>query len=443
MKHFGEARRDAAGAIAQVQGCDGICLIWDLRGELRVLVRLAVGADEATAVSAVKSAMSLAADGFWSGTVWVWPRERRSSKAERLVFETAWSQARVLVGGAPEIRELDRHFSKESWFGAPLFPPWPALPETPPILSFYSFKGGVGRTTALAAFAIQLARAGKRVCVVDLDLEAPGIGTILTSAAGEAQYGVLDFLLEAGLGQQPEIGDYLHFCDDERVVGSGPPIAVVPAGRLDDDYLEKLARVDFRNLLEPSKGETEGGLSSLMRILKRERQADYVLIDSRSGLHDIGGLALNGLAHLDVVFGVASEQSWQGLRLLISHLGRRRIERGLQHQLFALVYAMAPPASSLDRTREVERFRDRAHHLVSESFYTEEPDAGWPSPPPAEAWPVPAIEDASAPHYAIPLGFNADLQRYASIDTIANVLTEGDYFAFGSALIERLGRTAP
>ena len=43
------------------------------------------------------------------------------------------------------------------------------------IVTFYSWKGGVGRTMALANVAIQLARKGHSVLAVDWDLEAPGL----------------------------------------------------------------------------------------------------------------------------------------------------------------------------------------------------------------------------------------------------------------------------
>src|SRR3954451_18123281 len=43
------------------------------------------------------------------------------------------------------------------------------------IVTFYSWKGGVGRTMALANAAVQLARHGKHVLMVDWDLEAPGL----------------------------------------------------------------------------------------------------------------------------------------------------------------------------------------------------------------------------------------------------------------------------
>jgi len=419
-------------------------LIWDLRGELRVLIRPIDAHDIESTIADVKTVMSQAVESFWSDVVWVWSPALHPTEAEKLVYEEAWRMSRQLGAGPPEVRELDRHLSKESWFGEPIKPPWPQREQTPPILSFYSFKGGVGRTTALAAFSIQLARAGKKVCVVDLDLEAPGVGTLLRSPTGQAQYGVVDYLLESSIGRgRVDIADYFHLCDDPRIVGDGPPIVVVPAGTLDDDYLEKLARVDYQGILSPSPTKSGNVLTSLLDSLRREREADYVLLDSRSGLHDIGGLALNGVAHLDVVFGLDSEQSWQGLRLIVSQLGRRRIERGQMHQLFVLAFSMAPAPGSAERLGQVNAFRDKAHLLLSDCFYDEEPDGGWATPIPDAAWPVPAIDDTTEPHFAIPIGFNTDIQRASSIEAVATLLTEGDYLSFRNAVLERLGRTAP
>lgn len=42
-------------------------------------------------------------------------------------------------------------------------------------ITFYSYKGGVGRSLALVNIATRLAEFGKKVCVLDFDLEAPGL----------------------------------------------------------------------------------------------------------------------------------------------------------------------------------------------------------------------------------------------------------------------------
>jgi Mrp family chromosome partitioning ATPase len=42
-------------------------------------------------------------------------------------------------------------------------------------LTFYSYKGGVGRSLLLAKAALFLASRGKRVVALDFDFEAPGL----------------------------------------------------------------------------------------------------------------------------------------------------------------------------------------------------------------------------------------------------------------------------
>ena len=52
------------------------------------------------------------------------------------------------------------------------------------LITFYSYKGGVGRTMALANVATLLATWGKSVLVIDWDLEAPGIEHFLAQGHG-------------------------------------------------------------------------------------------------------------------------------------------------------------------------------------------------------------------------------------------------------------------
>ncbi|MFM6071131.1 MAG: P-loop NTPase, partial [Dolichospermum sp.] len=78
---------------------------------------------------------------------------------------------------------LERHLAKQTWTNQNSGnPPWEVrwvdAGNKPAVVTFFSFKGGVGRTTALVATALTLARNGHRVAIVDLDLEAPGLSTI-------------------------------------------------------------------------------------------------------------------------------------------------------------------------------------------------------------------------------------------------------------------------
>jgi cellulose biosynthesis protein BcsQ len=63
------------------------------------------------------------------------------------------------------------------------------------VVTFYSFKGGVGRTMALVNIGVELARMGRRVLLVDFDLEAPGIETFNLPRPRDNTPGLVDFVL--------------------------------------------------------------------------------------------------------------------------------------------------------------------------------------------------------------------------------------------------------
>ena len=71
------------------------------------------------------------------------------------------------------------------------------------VVAFYSFKGGMGRTTALAAAAINLVRQGKNVMMVDMDIEAPGLATLFFPE-NRIERGVLDYLLESEIADNTD-----------------------------------------------------------------------------------------------------------------------------------------------------------------------------------------------------------------------------------------------
>jgi cellulose biosynthesis protein BcsQ len=68
------------------------------------------------------------------------------------------------------------------------------------IFTFYSYKGGVGRTMALANIAELFYQAGLRVLMVDWDLEAPGLERFFQNVLDPEEIldssGIIDMLLE-------------------------------------------------------------------------------------------------------------------------------------------------------------------------------------------------------------------------------------------------------
>jgi cellulose biosynthesis protein BcsQ len=78
------------------------------------------------------------------------------------------------------------------------------------IVTFYSFKGGVGRTMSLVNVAVALASAGRRVLLVDFDLEAPGIPTFELFSSVTDTPGVVDYISDyLSTSHAPDVRNYI------------------------------------------------------------------------------------------------------------------------------------------------------------------------------------------------------------------------------------------
>ena len=298
-------------------------------------------------IERIKSEVSARADvGPYLGMMGVQGLQENSSIAA-LIHEV-----RRPLAGTANAFVVERLLSNESWIRES-----DQNPETwPPVVAFYSFKGGVGRTTTAALTALTLAREGKRVVVVDLDLEAPGIeGYFFASSDsnGRVNAGVVDYLLEravVGQSYQPEIDDFVLPYSDPAIAASGGSLIIVPAGRVDDTYMERLGRVNLADIGR-SHGK-DNRLPALIGSVLAWRSADFVLVDCRTGSTDLGGITLNGLSTLDVLVFRGGEADRRYLPVVLQHIQRFRetTEHTLQRaeqlaRSFLIVYTMVelPP----------------------------------------------------------------------------------------------------
>jgi cellulose biosynthesis protein BcsQ len=298
------------------------------------------------------------------------------------------------------------------------------------VVAFYSFKGGVGRTTALASFAIQRARAGERLVVLDLDIEAPGIGTLLDAGEGipGASWGVLDYLLERPLlSVIPDFRDYYHACARPEVTGSGE-ILVIPAGRLNRDFLAKLSRVDF----QPAAPSENHPLLLLLEQVRDHLQPQWILLDCRAGISEAAGFVLSGLPHLSVLFGTTSEQSWLGLRIILERLGAERVRRDRSQLECLVVHAMVPDELAT-RARAESDFLSRSLDEFTDHYYKKNPSSLEEDD---DYWYVQDIEAEFAPHIPAVLPYKSKLAFVKRIDDVADDLAaDPDYRLLGDRII--------
>ncbi len=422
--HFDEAKQAAIKDVRKWVGASApdvrTMLVVDLFGRLR----LVLWSNAAAETTQLEQDLVSDCGSWWMGEVLA---VKDLDSVTATVFDSAWDSARQ-DEFEPRFRLHDRHRSRTAWFVGPIEPPWQALEEGPPIVVFYSFKGGLGRSTLLASFAIQRARVGERVCVVDFDLDSPGAGRLLSADAQglSARWGVVDFLLEHSL-DAPPLEDYFHRCD--RVAGAGE-IVVFPAGELDGDYAGKLARID----LEESPQAHDSGLWNLLARVREELKPQWILLDARTGISESAGQLLSGIAHLHVLLGTPQDQSWQGLNLVLDRLGKERVLAERPQAELLLVQAMVPTGEPGKAAREA--FAARAEEEFDARYYAAEggdADADIND----RFWTLGDKGSQDAPHAQMPVEYDSKLASFGDIAEVADALCGGPYPPIGERIASR------
>lgn len=242
-----------------------------------------------------------------------------------------------------------------------------AVERTSRRIVFHGLKGGVGRSTALAVLAQQLAKRGHRVLVLDLDIESPGASGSLLATGTLPAYGAIDWLVEHAVGSTNVVVDDIYFESPLSSDETGS-IYVVPAiGAEEEEYISKLGRL----YIEINGKSFSDRMDGMLHSLEKRLSPDFVLIDSRAGLHEIAASAISRFADLSLLFFADTEQNWIGYRQLFE-LWRSRpdVLVRVRERLIA-VRALAS-----DSAAPFENFLQRSHDLFSESLYDEVPPGG-------------------------------------------------------------------
>jgi MinD-like ATPase involved in chromosome partitioning or flagellar assembly len=224
------------------------------------------------------------------------------------------------------------------------------------IITFYSFKGGVGRTFALVNVAAELARRGRRVLLVDFDLEAPGLETFERLRPSEPHLGVVEYVKDyMRTMQPPDVRNYVYSAGS--VGKKNGQMWVMSAGRRDRDYQAALVNINWKKLYSEFKG------FELFENAKKQWEEafkpDYVLIDSRTGHTDVEGICTRQLPEAVVVLFFPNEQNLVGLKDVCRRIRGER-ERGLKKNI-RLHFAMSN-VPDLDDEDRVLRRRLEAFH---------------------------------------------------------------------------------
>lgn len=191
-------------------------------------------------------------------------------------------------------------------------------------LAFYSYKGGVGRSLLLANAARFLASLGKGVVVLDLDFEAPGLHYKLGYTAyreSRLEGGAVPYLVATSreATSPPPLEE--HMIQVPVPPGSGGWLRLMPAGPAPDRaYWAALKQLGEQVRFDDPSGRGLMPLLDLHARIREELEPDYLLIDARTGVTELGGLATTILADTVICMFVANQESLDGTLMVAEAL---------------------------------------------------------------------------------------------------------------------------
>ena len=260
-------------------------------------------------------------------------------------------------------------------------------------VTFYAYKGGVGRTLALANIACLLAEDKdhpQKVLLWDFDLEAPGLHKLFR-ANDPHRDGFVDLAYGyAQTGKMGNVKDCIYASDVDGV-------HVLPAGRVGGAYCEKLQKIDWPGFFTTNPSDSGPFFGPLLESIAALKY-DYVLIDSRTGLNDQAGICTEVLPDLIVTLFRLTDQNLDGLTHVVPAIRSELKHRG-KDKVTILPLASPVPSSS---SKGIRKNRERATKIFggeSLSYIRFDPDlvaeeklfclesVG------SQSWPVPFIVD--------------------------------------------------
>ncbi len=310
-----------------------------------------------------------------------------NESTEDFIFQDLINSSK-LVEDSFNVYFSERHIENTNWFIEDSFK------LNTPIISFYSFKGGVGRTTATILTALLLARQGKKVMIVDFDLEAPGLASIFANQSDDAQSllavkGFVDFLIDYDSNQgnfdKINLDDYYFRKNEQSLVGTeGGELIIVPAiatdGSGSSSYINKLSKANIK--FTNSKNYTP---DFFLKKMEEKLNPDYILIDTRTGINDVGGLVFNRYAEIIFLLFFGNQQNMFGLESILPELVK------LKETKFYLINSPVPLDENVAK-EERGYFVEKSYEIFSKNYYTQDY--------------FPSQFDETAEHYPIDIPFN-------------------------------------
>lgn len=220
-------------------------------------------------------------------------------------------------------------------------------------ISFYSYKGGTGRTLLVANIAIYAARLGKTVVMVDLDLEAPGLPYKFDTNPS-LRPGVVDWL---SAPDRPDVADLAESIDIHEPFNAGGQLWLIAAGRAPSmDYLKQVRSLQS-TAFDDYGGKALVGLLDLRDAIAQQFTPDLLLLDARTGISNTNAITTRVLADDVVTLTLKTPEQLEGTREVLRSLAPLHKPGGSPEKLglHVVLSRVTDPPRGIDDSQRAER----------------------------------------------------------------------------------------
>jgi len=188
-------------------------------------------------------------------------------------------------------------------------------------VTFYSYKGGTGRTLLLANVAVLAARMGWKVVAIDVDLEAPGLTYKLFEQQPSRCDGLVGWLRDRfATGKAPlSLGDSLLDVDLTDPFEQGGWLKLMPAGRNPSlNYFQDLVGLRLEQRINDGAGVDS--FVDLQDQVRAELAPDLLLLDARTGISSTNLITMRVMADDVIALSLDSREQLEGTRSVMRSL---------------------------------------------------------------------------------------------------------------------------
>lgn len=172
---------------------------------------------------------------------------------------------------------------------------------------------------------------GKKVLVVDWDLEAPGLHRFFSIENKDVGAGLIDMLYDYKdlLRGEPEslpekLTDVRKYITPVQHFKRGGSISLLAAGRQDEKYASRINEFSWEEFY--AKWHGFGFIEHLKQELKTFDDTEIILVDSRTGVTDIGGICTLQLPDVVVLLFALNDQNIRGAESVAEKISKKALE---------------------------------------------------------------------------------------------------------------------